>query len=853
MSTDIVTVQLKRDNEEEKWGFQISGGKDQNSPLVISEITPGSIAELVGLRLRDTIIKINNEPSADITNTDAEASVHKGGNNFALVIQRGELPNIVEDPRYEGLDEIDRAKVGGNDVSKPTLRRDWNCPWVKRDGKGLKRVVRNAHGEDPVSAPVKTSHHHFYSEPHSILAQEVPAEELERMIQEKMDEQQAHDDLSKQQQQPQRNQVNQQTAQPQPPVHQQNDHVAMEVDMAPQQPMKETPQKLQHHESLDDEEDFSCPPALETIEVQQQQLHEREQALIQQEQENKILNEFVQQTAVGDQQHFNQTIVRELAIAIKESMQNYQDMGENFEPSADELIDVLKNLENLAAINPALYRAIVEQIKTPAGSDQSGTDAHQQQRVVYDDETNGLNNVDDQEVPVENNVYEEINNHVSGEDVVDLQNGHADIEVQHVPQEMNGPPKSTEEIKKENQQELIRQQVEAEHEEQMKMLKQRKKKEATPPPPPKTITVMAGSQHRAAWPIAPGGQGATVPVQITLTSGSVEYEEEMMKNRFEVAQAAGLKHVERINGDERFYPEPMKDYDYPWAGSLKPVSNEMLRSQHKGRRGSGDAGGIPWAGSLRHVENKKRRQKQEDEDDMYGNAPWMGTLRHVAHENMVTKTIKPTPKFKKYPDEDAPNPFKGTQGKDARPKYPLTPAAVFCSPEEGGAKEENVLEAEQVDRIRNNLRETRTVSSSLLKVLMPKLLKEHESKYEPLGHDESFNIMEEILAMQIGLSADQKVEDNDEAEQIIRAITHGEIDHAVYSQMADDLENAAQQKRKEKKTGKKGGKKTGTGKKKTKKSAAGADESSKSGTEIEPSASESTIPPSAPVPESTAA
>ena len=49
-------------------------------------------------------------------------------------------------------------------------------------------------------------------------------------------------------------------------------------------------------------------------------------------------------------------------------------------------------------------------------------------------------------------------------------------------------------------------------------------------------------------------------------------------------------------------------------------------------------------------------------DDMYGNAPWMGTLRHVSHENMVTKTIKATPKFKKYPDEDAPNPFAGMQG-----------------------------------------------------------------------------------------------------------------------------------------------------------------------------------------------
>lgn len=58
-------------------------------------------------------------------------------------------------------------------------------------------------------------------------------------------------------------------------------------------------------------------------------------------------------------------------------------------------------------------------------------------------------------------------------------------------------------------------------------------------------------------------------------------------------------------------------------------------------------------------------------------------------------------------------------GRDARPKYPLTPAAVFLLPDQDEAKEENVMEAEQVDRIRNNLRETRTVSSALLRVLMP--------------------------------------------------------------------------------------------------------------------------------------
>ena len=46
-------------------------------------------------------------------------------------------------------------------------------------------------------------------------------------------------------------------------------------------------------------------------------------------------------------------------------MGQYGDEG--YEPSADELIDVLKNLENLAAANPGLYRTIVEQIKGNQG------------------------------------------------------------------------------------------------------------------------------------------------------------------------------------------------------------------------------------------------------------------------------------------------------------------------------------------------------------------------------------------------------------------------------------------------------------------------------------------------------
>lgn len=76
----------------------------------------------------------------------------------------------------------------------------------------------------------------------------------------------------------------------------------------------------------------------------------------------------------------------------------------------------------------------------------------------------------------------------------------------------------------------------------------------------------------------------------------------------------------------------------------------------------------------------------------------------------------------------------------------------------------------------------------------------------------------------------QKVEDNDEAEQMIRAITHGEINNAVYSKMADDLEAAAKLKKKEKSKKKK--------KKKTVKTEGGGGTSA---SELATSASESVV------------
>jgi len=390
-----------------------------------------------------------------------------------------------------------------------------------------------------------------------------------------------------------------------------------------------------------------------------------------------------------------------------------------------------------------------------------------------------------------------------------------------------GPQKQGPQSGDQDQQRMMRLQAEAdkEVEENKRRLKEQKRKANEPPPPPKTITVMAGSKNRPSWPIAPGIANANQPREITLISG--EDELEMEKNRISVAEAAGLKHVDITIGDQAdIYGQGFNDS--AWSGSLRPTGHKM----GKGGKGQDQNDGkSPWAGSLRHVNPnaQKKKKKKEEEDDMYGNAPWMGTLRHVKNVNPVYQSIPF--KSKKYPDEDAPNPYESTQGKNAKPVYPLTPAAVI--PAGGSSAEATKMrkQNEEVERITSGLRETRSLSGTLLKALMPKLLKEHESKYEPLGHDETFHIMEEILSMQMGLDDDSRVgdEDNDEAEAMIRAITHGEIDNKVYGQMADDLEQAAKMKRKADKP-----------KKKKKKKNANST-SSVSGSELATSASEVSV------------
>merc|ERR1712051_906247 len=307
-------------------------------------------------------------------------------------------------------------------------------------------------------------------------------------------------------------------------------------------------------------------------------------------------------------------------------------------------------------------------------------------------------------------------------------------------------------------QEEVRQTLAAQREAKMKKL------HPPAPPPPKEITVVAGD-------------GKSVKIHL---GGEKELED----CRRQVAEAAGLKHVA--------LPEFENADGSAWAGSLKKTNKNRPVQEAEDEN--------PWAGSLRHVdEQRKGKAKKDEKEDTYGNAPWMGTLRHVVHDNKVTRNYGVNQfQSKRYPDEDAGNPFESNQGSNSRPQFPLTPAAII----NGSAMTRDEMarrEEEEVAKIRQNIG-SKTVSTALLQVLMPKLLKMHETKYSPMEKADAEQIMEEILGMQCGLNPNQQADANEEAEMIIRAIMQDEVDNSIYSKMADDLEAASKRMKKRKVT-----------------------------------------------------
>ncbi|XP_076398429.1 uncharacterized protein LOC100883155 isoform X4 [Megachile rotundata] len=70
------------------WGFRLAGGSDFPHPLTVIRVTEGSLAECMGLKVGDVVVRLNDQPIGALTHGQAHEELMRAGNNFVLGVQR---------------------------------------------------------------------------------------------------------------------------------------------------------------------------------------------------------------------------------------------------------------------------------------------------------------------------------------------------------------------------------------------------------------------------------------------------------------------------------------------------------------------------------------------------------------------------------------------------------------------------------------------------------------------------------------------------------------------------------------------------------------------------------------------
>ncbi|XP_039272737.2 PDZ and LIM domain protein 2-like isoform X1 [Styela clava] len=70
------------------YGFRISGGIEFNQPLVITRVTPGSLAARSGVQSGDVVIAVNNQYVQDLSQDQCEAKVRQAVGSLHMVLEK---------------------------------------------------------------------------------------------------------------------------------------------------------------------------------------------------------------------------------------------------------------------------------------------------------------------------------------------------------------------------------------------------------------------------------------------------------------------------------------------------------------------------------------------------------------------------------------------------------------------------------------------------------------------------------------------------------------------------------------------------------------------------------------------
>jgi len=101
MSGEPITLHLKKAAVAIPWGFRLAGGIDFASPLSISMVNGGTLAEKAGVKPGDQLVSIAGQTALNLRHNEAKEAIVRAGTTFDIVVQRGGQtwkPAPVEEP-----------------------------------------------------------------------------------------------------------------------------------------------------------------------------------------------------------------------------------------------------------------------------------------------------------------------------------------------------------------------------------------------------------------------------------------------------------------------------------------------------------------------------------------------------------------------------------------------------------------------------------------------------------------------------------------------------------------------------------------------------------------------------------
>lgn len=89
---EVLNVKLQRADPSVSWGFNVQGGKEFGSPLVIQKVNPGSLADRCSIKANDYILRVGSLSTEHLSHNQCRDSIVRQGNNMELTLQRGAPP-----------------------------------------------------------------------------------------------------------------------------------------------------------------------------------------------------------------------------------------------------------------------------------------------------------------------------------------------------------------------------------------------------------------------------------------------------------------------------------------------------------------------------------------------------------------------------------------------------------------------------------------------------------------------------------------------------------------------------------------------------------------------------------------